>query len=215
MCIRDRVKPNTAKKGAYSFIKAPRYNGAPMEVGPLARMYVMGEETVTQLGEKAFSVLGRHLARALECSMVAKAMGSWVTELEIGQPVCTPHKIPDSAQGVGLNEGPRGALGPVSYTHLDVYKRQAISLSGFLVPFIKEAAAAGGPPVIWIQGGSCTGCSISILNTVHPDIEKVITEVIGLHYHPNLSAGAGSLVIDEMYRVAAENSKKFYLVRCV
>ena len=57
------VKPNTAKKGAYSFIKAPRYNGAPMEVGPLARMYVMGEETVTQLGEKAFSVLGRHLAR--------------------------------------------------------------------------------------------------------------------------------------------------------
>ena len=82
-----------------------------MEVGPLARMYVMGEETVTQLGEKAFSVLGRHLARALECSMVAKAMGSWVTELEIGQPVCTPHKIPDSAQGVGLNEGPRGALG--------------------------------------------------------------------------------------------------------
>ncbi|MEJ2068536.1 MAG: nickel-dependent hydrogenase large subunit, partial [Deltaproteobacteria bacterium] len=28
------------KKGAYSFIKAPRYDGKPMEVGPLARMLV-------------------------------------------------------------------------------------------------------------------------------------------------------------------------------
>ena len=53
----------------------------------------------------------------------------------------------------------------------------AISLSGFLVPFIKEAAAVGGPPVIWIQGGSCTGCSISILNTVHPDIEKLLPKL--------------------------------------
>ncbi len=88
----------------------------------------------------------------------------------------------------------------------------AISLSGYLAPFIKEAAAAGGPPVLWIQGGSCTGCSISILNTVHPDIEKVITEVISLRYHPNLAAGAGNLVIEEMYKVAAENPKKFFLV---
>jgi hydrogenase large subunit len=123
------VKPNTAKKGAYSFVKAPRYNGAPMEVGPLARMYVMGDETITQLGEKAFSVLGRHLARALECSMVAKEMATWVTQLEAGQPVCTPHKIPNSAQGVGLTEGPRGALG-----HWNRIEHQRTAVYNAIVP---------------------------------------------------------------------------------
>lgn len=88
----------------------------------------------------------------------------------------------------------------------------AVSLSAYLAPFMKEAVAAGAPPVIWIQGGSCTGCSISLLNSVSPDIEKVITEVISLRYHPNISAAAGSLAINEIYKVAAENPKKFYLV---
>jgi len=123
------VKPNPAKKNAYSFIKAPRYNGAPMEVGPLARMYVMGDETITSLGEKAFSVLGRHLARALECSLVAKNLAEWVQQLEIGQPVCTPHKIPSSAQGVGLTEGPRGSLG-----HWNRIEHQRTAIYNAIVP---------------------------------------------------------------------------------
>ncbi|MEQ8175376.1 MAG: hydrogenase small subunit [Syntrophomonadaceae bacterium] len=90
----------------------------------------------------------------------------------------------------------------------------AVSLSGYLAPFIKEAAAAGDlPKVIWIQGASCTGCSISLLNTVHPDIQKVLTEVISLTYHPNVMAAAGDLAIQEgMYKVAEENKGKFYLV---
>jgi hydrogenase small subunit len=90
----------------------------------------------------------------------------------------------------------------------------AVSLSGYLAPFIKEAAAAGDlPKVIWIQGASCTGCSISLLNTVHPDIQKVLTEVISLTYHPNVMAAAGDLAIHEgMYKVAEENKGKFYLV---
>ncbi|MGI5879016.1 MAG: hydrogenase small subunit [Syntrophomonadaceae bacterium] len=89
----------------------------------------------------------------------------------------------------------------------------AISLSGYLAPFMAEAVAAGAPPVIWIQGASCTGCSISLLNTVHPDIQKVLTEVISLTYHPNISAAAGDLALKEaVYKVAEENAGKFYLV---
>jgi len=89
----------------------------------------------------------------------------------------------------------------------------AISLSGFLAPFMKEAVAAGAPPVIWIQGASCTGCSISLLNTVHPDIQKVLTEVISLTYHPNISAAAGDLAIKEaIYGVAEANPGNFFLV---
>lgn len=105
------VKPNAGKKNAYSWIKAPRYNGHPMEVGPLARLWVMKQKDVAGLGDKAFSVLGRHFARAVECSVIAEAMDGWVDKLVPGQPVATPYKIPGQAQGMGLVEAPRGALG--------------------------------------------------------------------------------------------------------
>jgi hydrogenase small subunit len=89
----------------------------------------------------------------------------------------------------------------------------AISLSGYLAPYMAEAVAAGAPPVIWIQGASCTGCSISLLNTVHPDIQKVLTEVISLTYHPNISAAAGDLALQEgIYKVAKANKGNFFLV---
>lgn len=89
----------------------------------------------------------------------------------------------------------------------------AISMSGFLAPFMAEAAEAGAPPVIWIQGASCTGCSVSLLNTVHPSIQEVLLKVISLRYHPNVMAAAGDLAIKEaMYKVAQENKGKFFLV---
>ena len=68
--------------------------------------------------------MGRHFARAVECSAVAHAMDEWVMELEIGQPVSTPHKIPKEAQGMGLTEAPRGALGhwqKISHQRTDIY----------------------------------------------------------------------------------------------
>jgi len=105
------VTPDTGKKGAYSWIKAPRYNGNVMEVGPLARLITAENKDVLALGDKAYSVLGRHFARAVEASMIAHAMDEWVMKLEIGQPVCTPHKVPNEAQGMGLTEAARGALG--------------------------------------------------------------------------------------------------------
>ncbi len=89
----------------------------------------------------------------------------------------------------------------------------AISMSPFLAPFMAEAAEAGAPPVIWIQGAGCTGCSISLLNTVHPSIQEVLLKVISLRYHPNVMAAAGDLAIREaMYKVAEENPGKFFLV---
>ncbi|MEN6461240.1 MAG: hydrogenase small subunit, partial [Syntrophomonas sp.] len=90
----------------------------------------------------------------------------------------------------------------------------AISFSGYLAPFMAEAVAAGdAPPVIWLQGASCTGCSISLLNTVHPDIKEVLLNVISLRYHPNVSAAAGDLALKgAIYKVAQENKGKFLLV---
>ncbi len=123
------VTPQVDKKGAYSWVKAPRYNGEVMEVGPLARLITAQNKDVLALGDKAYSVLGRHFARAVECSMVAKAMDEWVMKLELGQPVCTPHKIPDEAQGVGLTEAARGALG-----HWNKIKNQRTDVYNAVVP---------------------------------------------------------------------------------
>ena len=45
-------------------------------------------------------------------------------------------------------------------------------------------AKEGKPAVLWIQGAGCTGCSVSLLNAVDPDIAKVLLEIISLKFHP-------------------------------
>lgn len=106
------VEPDADKKDAYSWLKAPRYNGEPMEVGPLARQWIAKQKDLVEMGpNKAFSVMGRHFARAVETSAIAAAMKEWALQLKPGEPVATPHKIPEEALGMGLTEGSRGALG--------------------------------------------------------------------------------------------------------
>lgn len=89
----------------------------------------------------------------------------------------------------------------------------AISMTSILAPALAQAAEAGAPPVIWLQGAGCTGCSISLLNSVHPDIQKVLLDVISLRYHPNISGASGDLAMEEgILKVAEEYKGKFYLV---
>lgn len=105
------VSPDVKKENAYSWIKAPRYDGKVYEVGPLARAIVNKKSEIVALGDKAYSVMGRHAARAYECSQLAHAMEEWLEQLVPGDPVCTPHELPVSAEGMGLTEAARGALG--------------------------------------------------------------------------------------------------------
>jgi hydrogenase large subunit len=99
------TKPVYPKNGAYSWLKAPRYQSEPMEAGPLARMWVNGDYI------QGISVMDRHRARALEALKIAQAMATWVKQLAVGQPVYARYTTPTSGQGVGLTEAPRGALG--------------------------------------------------------------------------------------------------------
>lgn len=105
------VSPDPNKANAYSWMKAPRYNGKVLEVGPLARMWVDKDPKIRSFGEKAFSVMGRHAARALEVQKIAHAMKDWVMELKPGEPTCNPHEIPRNAIGIGTVDAVRGALG--------------------------------------------------------------------------------------------------------
>ena len=119
------TSPQVGKDGAYSWLKSPRYDGQVYEVGPLARMlvaYARGQEgakalidgALAQLGAPVtalLSALGRHAARALEAKLVADAMADWVLQLKPGEPVCADYELPDEAEGMGLTEAARGALG--------------------------------------------------------------------------------------------------------
>ena len=120
-----QTKPELKKKQAYSFLKSPRYKGKVCELGPLARMvcnYVQAkgktkelvDSLLGQLGagvDALFSVLGRHAARALEAKLVADTMADWLQALKPTEPAIVQHKIPDQAEGAGLTEAPRGAVG--------------------------------------------------------------------------------------------------------
>lgn len=97
--------PQYPKANGYSWLKAPRYSGAPHETGPLARMWVNGDY------RHGISVMDRHMARAQEAMKVANALQSWVQQLTPGGPVYNTYTTPASASGFGLTEAPRGALG--------------------------------------------------------------------------------------------------------
>ena len=121
--------------GKYSWLKAPRYTGKPMEVGPLARMsvaYAAGHARVRQLvdsvlstlglGQAAlFSTLGRVAARGIETQVIVEQLQGWITALETNMnngnlaihngAKWDPATWPTQASGWGATEAPRGALG--------------------------------------------------------------------------------------------------------
>ena len=84
----------------------------------------------------------------------------------------------------------------------------AISLSEALKPEIAAAFAGpkgGKPPVLWLQGGSCSGCSIGLLNSVSPEIADVLTGVISLNFHQTLMSAAG----EQAMHVLTDVQKKY------
>ena len=119
----------------YSWLKAPRYDDRPMEVGPLSRMlvaYASGQAEVKAMVDgvlakfKAppaalFSTLGRVAARALETQLLSNHIVGWIGELRDNMSrgdlrihngeKWDPSTWPRSVRGYGLFEAPRGALG--------------------------------------------------------------------------------------------------------
>ncbi len=119
----------------YSWLKAPRYDGKAMEVGPLARMvvgYAAGQKDIrasvdgvlTKLNAPPtvlYSTLGRIAARAIEAQIMAHRLQGWVDQLSsnldhgnvtIFNPIrWDPATWPKNARGFGWHEAPRGSLG--------------------------------------------------------------------------------------------------------
>lgn len=133
----------------YSWIKAPRWRGHPMEVGPLARYivgYAQGHEEITEQINfvlktldvpvtALFSTLGRTAARGLEADWAADKMRYFMDKLmaniKAGDSSTAnvdnwdPETWPKEAKGVGFSEAPRGALGhwiKIKDTRIDNYQ---------------------------------------------------------------------------------------------
>jgi hydrogenase large subunit len=121
--------------GMYSWIKAPRFQGKPMQVGPLSQVLVgyagKHEPTVRWLtkavetasgvaGSKLglnvlHSTLGRHLARAVRCAMISElALKHWdllVSNIASGDmEIWVPPEFKGEQTGFGFHEAPRGTL---------------------------------------------------------------------------------------------------------
>jgi [NiFe] hydrogenase large subunit/hydrogenase large subunit len=119
----------------YSWMKAPRYEDRPMEVGPLARMlvaYGSGQKDVQAIVKELmdrlnvgpaalFSTLGRVAARGMETVLLARRLQYWYDKLveriksgdtqTFTKDKWEPSTWPATAQGYGFLDAPRGSLG--------------------------------------------------------------------------------------------------------
>jgi len=106
------TQPAPDKPGAYTWCKAPRYDGLVMETGALARQMVAGHPLVRELvATSGGSVLARVLARLLELAIVVPEMERWAQAIRPGEPWCRSDPLPQEGSAAGLVEAARGALG--------------------------------------------------------------------------------------------------------
>jgi hydrogenase large subunit len=141
--------------GKYSWVKAPRLDGRPMQVGPLAQVlvgYASGHEgfrrwtdaALSQISSMAgaqvgvdalHSTLGRHAGRAIRAAVLSELAGKhWQLLVDnIGRGDTDIYNEPvfprGEIRGVGMHEAPRGTL-----THWAVIRNGAIANYQCVVP---------------------------------------------------------------------------------
>lgn len=175
--------------GKYSWLKAPRYNDASCEVGPLARVlvaYAKGHQGIKSLVDTAlkklsipvtalFSTLGRTAARGIETVVIGEAMQRWVGDLvgNLKNGNAKTYQAWDwpkgESMGVGLNDVPRGSLG-----HWVRIENQKIKNYQYVVPSTWNLGPRDSKGVLGPVEESLIGTPIAdpkkpleVLRTVH------------------------------------------------
>jgi len=180
-------------QGKYSWLKTPRWNGKPMEVGPLARLivgYASGNEEIKEAVNEAlkklnvpatvlFSTLGRTAARAIETRLVARWAKEFYQQLlsnikngdtrTFNPEKWDPSTWPYEAKGVGMTEAPRGAL-----AHWIVIKDKKIENYQLVVPSTWNASPRDAMGQMSAYEASLIGTPVKnpeqpleILRTIH------------------------------------------------
>lgn len=177
----------------YSWLKSPRYQGKPMEVGPLARMvvgYAAGQKDIQAAVNGVlkhfnapptvlFSTLGRIAARAIESQIMANRLEGWVDDLNANLnngkvSICNttkwnPSTWAASSRGFGSHEAPRGSLG-----HWVEIEGRAIKNYQAVVPTTWNA----GPRDAQSQRGAYEA---SLINTPVADPERPLEILRTIH----------------------------------
>ncbi len=181
--------------GKYSWIKAPRFKGEPMQVGPLAQVligYALGhrltkkyvDQALSRIGsiagtrvgvEVLHSTPGRHLGRAIRAAILSDlALEHWELLVDnIGRGdlrIFTPPSFPAGEQmGFGFHEAPRGAL-----SHWIVIKNGKIKNYQCVVPSTWNASPRDDKGKVGPYEASLVGNPIAepekpleVLRTVH------------------------------------------------
>jgi len=179
--------------GKYSWLKTPRWNGHPMEVGPLARLlvgYASGRQDIKEVVDMAlkkldvpmaalYSTLGRTAARGLETLLVAgwakEFYGDLLANIKNGDTRMfngekwEPSTWPATARGVGLSEAPRGAL-----AHWIVIQDQKIANYQLVVPSTWNASPRDAK-------GQRSAYEASLIGTPIADPEKPLEVLRTVH----------------------------------
>jgi hydrogenase large subunit len=155
--------------GKYSWVKAPRFNGKPMQVGPLSNVLVayalehdltrkwtdLALAKVSAIAQRPITVdklqstMGRYLARAIRCAVLSDlALKHWelLAKNVSGGDASSfnPPSFPkESIEGVGFHEAPRGTL-----SHWVVVKDGVLANYQAVVPTTWNASPRdeGGAP---------------------------------------------------------------------
>ena len=167
------TQPEPEKSGAYTWNKAPRLAGRVVETGAIARQLVAGQALIrAACAQHGGTVYTRVLARLVELARILPLMEHWLMALQPGAPFHQVQAMPAQAQGAGLTEAARGALGHwlrieqgriahyqiVAPTSWNFSPRDAAGTPGAL-----EAALVGAP----LDGGTQgRGTSVAVQHIV-------------------------------------------------
>jgi len=183
------------ENGKYSWVKAPRFQGKPMQVGPLAQVlvgYAGGHEPTKRWADAALakvsavagvkvgpdklhSTLGRHAARAIRTAVIAElAQKHWKLLVEnIGKGDTAIFNAPSfpkgEIRGFGFHEAPRGTL-----SHWVVIRDGKIANYQAVVPTTwnaspRDAQQIRGPYESSLVGNPVADAErpLEVLRTVH------------------------------------------------
>ncbi|MBN1311438.1 MAG: hydrogenase small subunit [Anaerolineae bacterium] len=74
-------------------------------------------------------------------------------------------------------------------------------------------ASDADPPLIWLQGAGCTGCTMSTLNVVEPTvIDDVLLNKVSMKFNSTVMSSAGGPAMQALAQAASEYTGQFILV---
>jgi uptake hydrogenase large subunit len=140
------TRPNAERGEGYTWCKAPRYLGAPAEVGAFARQVIDRQPLLVALAaQEGANARSRVVARGIEVARLLLAMESWARALDEQAPFHQDETPVASGHGVGFVEAARGTLGHWLHAENGKIKRYQIVAPTTWNFSPRDAAGTPGP----------------------------------------------------------------------